>query len=330
MISGGITISTTNLDSRCMKPKTGSHHFSDQVEYDLLGTSALIKLKKTAPDILRIAETWGLAYYHWLTVAKTKQVDEIIYDISSISVNDAELELFRRRISYLKLNNSFKISIKAKSPVNLYLINDLINRPSSEIIIQNFKQRTSDDIPGRLEKDFQAFLFGGSIVNNVSPNQTSYYNLIYRRLGVLGIDFFQLKKDYSLIREFPTGVFNNTVSKNNRLLPTKYIDIVAFNKHDELAIIELKLNDSKLHVISQLLDYALFALSYKGQIFKVIDNHFGGGLYPQSLMTRTISCYVANNHFHDKFDEISRYYSPKNSEFNLKIKKIVIGETTLI
>lgn len=193
-----------------------------------------------------------------------------------------------------------------------------------------FKQRTPDDTPGRLEKDFQAFIFGGTIINSSKKTKQIDYKSIYRRLGVLGIDFFQLRKDYRLIREFPTGVFDKTISNKSRLLPTKYIDILAFNKYDELSIIELKLNDSKLQVISQLLDYALFAVSYKSQIVKAVDNHFGGSLYPKTLLLNPISCYVANNHFHDKFNDVAAYYSPKKADFNLSFKKIVIGNTTSI
>lgn len=312
-----------------MKPKIGTHHFSGQLDYDLRGTTAIVTPKKAASDILRISEVWGLAYFNWLTKEKGKFVDDIEFDITCLSLNLPEIESFKRRISYLNLNNPFKLVIKSQTPVKLYSKNEIINRPTDEIIIQEFKQRTSDDTPGRLEKDFQAFLFGGSILNNANTT-TQNYELIYRRLGVLGIDFYQLKKNYKLIREFPTGVFQNTVEEKNRILPTYYIDIVAFNKYRELSIIELKLNDSKLHVISQILDYALFALCYRKQIIQSVMNHIGQQFCPVGFENKPIACYVANNYFHPKFDEISTYYAPEPKGFALKFRKVVLGETTSI
>jgi hypothetical protein len=309
-----------------MKPKTGSHHFSGQVNYDLHGNTAVIKPLKWDGDILRIAEVWSLAYHHWLTYENQKKVEKIAFDISSLECPLPELELFKRRISYLALNNSIVFEIKGKNQIQLYTITELLNRPPNEIIIQQFKQRSGDDTPGRTEKDLQAFVMGGTILQNTAIN----YKDIYRRLGIFGIDFFQLDKDYRLIREFPTGVFNVSITEKNRILPTKYIDFVAFNKFNEIAVIELKINDTKLHVISQLLDYALFALSYRRQIFNVIDHHFGGQFYPKSWVNKAIACYIVNNYFHDRFDRVARYYSPKKEVFDIKIKKIILGMTAPI
>lgn len=310
-----------------MKPQTGSHHFSGQLNYDLQGSTAIVTPKKAGSDILRIAEVWGLAYYNWLTKGNGKSVDKITFDLTTFNLNLPEFESFKRRVSYLNLNNPFLIEIKYQTPISLYSKHEILNRPTNEIIIPGFKQRTSDDTPGRLEKDFQVFLFGGTILKNTS-NQQVDYKLIYRRLGLLGFDFYKLGKAFKIIRELPTGVFNGTIANKNRVLSTYYIDIVAFNKSNELAIIELKLNDSKLQVISQLLDYALFAVSYKKQIVQMLHKHVEQQYCPQNFENKPISCYIANNYFHPKFDDISVYYAPEPKGFNLKFKKVVLGETT--
>jgi hypothetical protein len=314
-----------------MKPRTGSHHFSDLIDYNLQDETAIITPKKAKSDILRIAEVWGLAYYQWLTEVNYKPINKIIFDLVNVAgIKTPEKESFKRRISYLNLNNPFTLEIKAQNKIVLYSKDELENRPINEIITRKFPQRTSNDTPGRLEKDFQAFLFGGSILNNANTTTIINYEQIYRRLGVLGIDFYQLKKNFKLIREFPTGAFQNTVEEKNRILPTYYIDIVAFNKHGQLSIIELKLNDSKLHVISQILDYALFALSFRKQIIQSVTNHIGQQFCPVGFENKPIACYVANNYFHKRFDEISKYYAPQPKGFNWKFNKIVLGETTTI
>ena len=312
-----------------MKPRTGSHHFSNLVDYDLRDKTAIISPKKVGADILRIAEVWGLAYYYWLTQDNSKLINKIVFDLSRVpDIALPEFECFKRRISYLNLNNPFDIEIKTLVTTHLYTKDELESRPLNEIISLKFPQRTSNDTPGRLEKDFQAFLFGDSILN--ANTTTINYELVYRRLGVLGIDFYKLKKEYKLIREFPTGVFLNNVNKINRILPTYYVDIVAFNKHQELSVIELKLNDPKLHVLSQVLDYALFAICYRKQLIQSVVNHLGRQFCPVGFENKPIACYVANNYFHKRFDDISQYYAPQSKGFNWKFNKIILGETKTI
>ena len=48
------------------------------------------------------------------------------------------------------------------------------------------------------------------------------------------------------------------VAIRTQVLPTEFVDIVTLNKWGYLSVIELKLDDSQLEVVSQLLDYALF------------------------------------------------------------------------
>lgn len=124
--------------------------------------------------------------------------------------------------------------------------------------------------------------------------------------------------------KFPTGAFLNTKSKETRILPTEFIDLVTQNKHGELSIVELKLNDSQLEVMSQLLDYSLFFACYHDKLAGLIQEKLGG-----SSKKKKICCYVANNYFHPKFDSICRLYSPRNNKIPFSIKKITLGHTEI-
>jgi len=221
----------------------------------------------------------------------------------------------------------FELVLNGKSEI-LYNSIDLINRPNNEKVILQFKKRETDDTPGRLEKDLQAFLFGKSIMDGKTSLTDDDLMKIYRRLAVLGTDFFGLNKSYGLIREFPTGVFNGNISNKTRILPTYFVDVIGFNNRRELAVIELKLNDTKLEVISQLLDYMLFFISYKNQIAEVIKKYVGPKHYPEGFEKKPIAVYVANNRFHPNFEKIKQFYAPKDEKFGFKLYQIILGETT--
>ncbi|MDD2475496.1 MAG: hypothetical protein PHI32_06265 [Dysgonamonadaceae bacterium] len=312
-----------------MKPRIGTRYFTGQLDYEFRDSTATVKPKKNTPDILRVTEVWGLAYYNWLIKEQKQSVDKIVFDITPLNLKEHLVESFKRRISYLNLNNPFTLEIIDSFPVKLYSKDEIINRPEGEVVINKFKQRKPGGTSGRLEKDFQDFLNGESILRD-SDDDFDQYKLIYRRLALLGDDFYNLEKNYKVIREVPTGVFKDDIKEKNRILPTFFVDFVAFNKKGELSLIELKLNDPKLHVISQLLDYALFAVSYKEQIIKMVLGHIGQQYCPESFDKKPIACYVANNWFHTKFDEISKYYSPDPKGFDLKFKKVVLGESITI
>ena len=94
---------------------------------------------------------------------------------------------------------------------------ELLNRPSNEIIRAEYADRIDDDKPGRLEKDFQAYLFGKGKHDTIRTNE---------KLAILGKKFRDLnkKKDpFAMEREFPTGAFNVKVSRKTRILPTDFI-----------------------------------------------------------------------------------------------------------
>lgn len=304
-----------------MKPPIGSHYFTNEFDYDLMVNTAIITSKSRIN--LRKMDPWALCYKEFLE-EHNYVVHKIQLVLQSNSIYSApEFESFKRRISFLRLNNpglDFEI-LKSNSPVVLYNLNDLLNRPKIEIINPKLNDRNAKDVPGRLEKDFQAFIFGGTLLD---PNNPSIdYAGIYRRLGVLGQDFYSLKNSFKVLREFPTGIYKRLVSKNNRILPTYFTDIVTFNKRKELAVIELKLNDSKIEVISQLLDYALFFRAYKTQICPLIKDQY----CPANFEKKSIACYVANNRFHLKFNGIKKYYRSDHARFGFKIHMIYLGVT---
>lgn len=305
-----------------MKPQTGIKHFTSKLAYDVSGQTAIVESK--GKIVLRLLEPWALCYKEWLKNEHKNIITKIRLVIpGDAKYASAEIESFVRRVSFLNIINAdldFEVIVNNNNK-KLYDIHSLFNRPDNEIIHQEINKRDGKDVPGRLEKDFQVFLYGGTIL---SDNMTADdYSAIYERLGVLGIDFYNLKNSYKVHREFPVGAFRNSVSEENRILPTNFIDIVSFNKQKELALIELKLNDSKIEVISQLLDYALFFRAYKAQISKLINDDF----CPPVFVKKPIACYAVNNHFHPRLESILKYYSADKQLFGFSLSLVTLGTT---
>jgi hypothetical protein len=231
------------------------------------------------------------------------------------------MEAFKRRISFLALNNRYlKINVFLnKTPVALYTQQELFNRPKTEIVRSVIGDRHDKDRPGRLEKDFQAFLFGKGLESK-STERTN------ERLAILGMDFYHLKrKGFKIDREFATGVFFERISQATQILPTEFVDIVTFNKYGDLALIELKLDDSTLEVISQLLDYALFFRCYIDQLSPLLEKRLGKG-----FKRKNIACYVANNHYHPRFDKILRFYKTDGKKYGFELRQLILGHTVTI
>jgi hypothetical protein len=44
-----------------------------------------------------------------------------------------------------------------------------------------------------------------------------------------------------------------------------------------------------------------------------------------SPRSKEIICYLVNNHFHDRFDDVMQYYIPKDESYGFSIKKVVLG-----
>ncbi len=283
-----------------------------------------LDLKKT----FRQFDPWGLVFTQELQEETGLEVKTITFSvkdsdnkINKTPNNKACYESLLRRISFISFNNSQQINIKLivnnKEQV-LYSKDSLFdNRPESDVIGEAKNQRDDDDIPDRLEKDFQAFLYGKGLEREQRTNE---------RLAILGADFFKLKKkQLGITREFPTGVFAKEKNEQNRILPTYFIDLISLNKYGALAVIELKVNDTKLEVISQILDYALYVRCYRSKILPILD-----GLGIHVRRNQPIVCYVANNLFHEKFDSIQKYYNTIDKEYGFVIKKVVLGSTKVL
>jgi hypothetical protein len=74
------------------------------------------------------------------------------------------------------------------------------------------------------------------------------------------------------------------------------------------------------------LDYALFFRAYKLQIVNLIKDN----LCPAGFEEKPIACYVANNHFHPRFEGILKYYITDSKKFGFSLNMIKLGETRVI
>jgi len=273
---------------------------------------------------MRRMDPWGLAFLVYAEVRCGIKIHRIKFSISG-DTNDIwvqnrlapNIEAFRRRVSFLDFNNidlDFEIVINLE-PLSLYTEKLLFNRPATEIIRTNLN-KPQDNQVGRLEKDFQTWLNANDVKD--AQQRTENTNT---RLAVLGSDFFQLnKKNFGILREFPTGSFEGHISNSTRILPTEFVDIVTLNKFGHLAVIELKLNDSQLEVIAQLTDYALFFRCYRAKLLSAMEGHLH-----HPVKSKNIVCYVVNNHFHDRFDAVMKYYKPRQNQWEFTIKKVILG-----
>lgn len=302
----------------------------EAIDYGIDRDSVSISADSRALDkrTARRLDPWGLAF---LVEAEHRcgiRAASISFTLSG-KARDTErdsrlppnLEAFRRRVSFLSVNNPglhFKITIDGE-PIDLDDSSTLFNRPQNETIHERFGSRR-DSRPGRLEKDFQTWLHANDIKDARERDATTNV-----RLAVLGRDFFKLgSKRFGIIREFPTGVFDRSISQKpterSRVLPTEFVDIVTFNKYGQLALVELKLNDSQLEVIAQLLDYSLFFRCYRDKLWPIVVEKLR-----RTPRSDDIVCYVVNNHFHKRFDDVLRYYSPKNELHGFEIIKTLLG-----
>ncbi|MBW1794266.1 MAG: hypothetical protein JRJ38_07525 [Deltaproteobacteria bacterium] len=265
----------------------------------------------------RCLDSWGIALFHHVKVDHKIDIKEISFIINKNGSSwTPDVEAFKRRVSYLDINNEdidFKV-VYNDNPIRLYTQNELFERPDNEKIRDFLNERRDDDQGNLLEKSFQAFLFGKDLGTETRTND---------RLAILGEHFFQLKKkQYGVLREFPTGAFRNNVSRANQITPTEFVDIVTLNRRGNLSVIELKIDDPKLEVMSQILDYSLYFGCYIDKLLKVIRKN--SDLKPAK---GPIMCYVVNNRFHARFDDIFQYYSTNNKSYKFKMLKVVLGDT---
>jgi len=262
-------------------------------------------------------DSWAAAFVAHLRIGGGSDVRELELCIEHppLKDGDPDIEAFRRRVSFLNIANE-DVQISASLPnraLELYDVNTLFKRPNNEEIRSNFGARKDTDPPQYLEKAFQAFLFGKGQTSQTRTND---------RLAILGEDFYQVKgKEYGIIREFPTGAFLRKISRNTRLTPTEFVDIVTLNKWRKVAVIELKLDDPKLEVLSQLLDYALFFRCYWEKIRPLLTEKLGR----TTDKTPSFTCYVVNNHYHPRFDTASTLYGAKAKIHGFHFVKLTLG-----
>lgn len=234
-----------------------------------------------------------------------------------------ERESLCRRLSYLSCNNK-DLEVRlycGNSEIGLYPQRDLIKRPEDEVTYSDLRPRNGEDVPGRPEKDLQVWLFNERLVSETKkPNV---------RLGILGQDFYKLTRPFGWTREFPTGVFKKTVARNTRILPTNFIDLIAFNTKNQLAIVELKFNDNPLELIAQSLDYALFVMSYMKQVSSALEIDFKAlkRATPDGWDKKPFVVYMVNNTVHPKWDQVFPYYLPQSDKWGFELKHTILGCT---
>ena len=265
----------------------------------------------------RCLDSWGIAILDYAKTVLKSNIDRLSFVINKNGNTwTPNAEAFKRRASYLNMNiDEIDIDVEYNHEnISLYTKNALFNRPNNEIIRDYLKDRGDDDKGDLLEKAFQAFLFGKDLGTEVRTND---------RLAILGEHFYKLKKkQYGVLREFPTGAFDNKISNTSRITPTEFVDIVTLNRWGYLSVIELKLDDPKLEVMAQILDYALYFACYRKKLLKVIEKN------PAIVPAKPgIMCYVVNNRYHARFMDIYKYYSAKNKNYPFRIFKVVLGDT---
>jgi len=283
------------------------------------GAKLTIRVEKTGlKSGLRMVDPW------LMTVVNTLRMESPERPITDICVwfltepKHADLESFCRRLSYLAINNDWQATIivegQTKTNCRVYPdMDSLLDRPTDEVVREECDERhDNSDTDGKIEKQLQTWLAGERRSDN-------------ERLAILGPDFICGKR-HRVIREFPTGSFRGSKSGDNRILPTYWVDFVTLNKCRELAIIELKVNDSKLDVLAQALDYALFFSCYRQQLTKQLSRDLSCPVAP----TTEIACYIASNCFHPKFPEVSEFYSPRSKKWRFVLKQCELGRITTL
>jgi len=295
-------------------------NYPECMNYSIDGDHATIELQTDfSKKGFRRFDSWSLAFISEAEEKLDIKIGNVTFKIDR-DIDDCryDFESFKRRVSFLNINNeiTFEIQLNNKN-IGLYDERSLFNRPKDEVIRKEIKPRSDQDKGHLLEKAFQAFLYGKDLGKPTRTND---------RMAILGKHFYKAKrKDHGVLREFPTGVFKDKIKENCRIMPTESVDIVTINKFGNLSVIELKLDDEQLEVISQILDYALFFRCYIRLLRKVpkIANTFG-----EDIRKDEIFCYVVNNHFHKKFNSILKYYSTKNKDYGFRLIKIILGYTT--
>ncbi len=280
-----------------------------------------VGLAHSAKDsVWKKIDSWGLAFFHE-TKQNTDKPVRLKFSLRcpTLPTTPFQYEALKRRLSYLAEANHLQITLLKESSVDpLYSWTELTNRPESEKVRGGFKPRSDADTPGRLEKDFQTWLFGKG------KNTDSGITRTNERLALFGEDFVYVGKirsaknlgGYKVEREFPTGAFEQEVKEDNRILPTEFVDLVTLNRNGDLAVIEIKFDDPKLEVIPQVLNYALFFHSYRPKLTKLLNEKLECATEGRNLVA-----YLVSNTFHEKFKSVWPYYSRPPLTF----RRVIMG-----
>ncbi len=309
----------TSLNEKFESSRGNPHGFPATMHYTITEESGgaielCIKDAEMDDKVWRCADSWGLAAFDEACKTLSKPPSLLHFNMRNPSEKEKpKYEALKRRLSYLSIKNKFisKTIIVGGREEGLYTADELKNRPVKEILHNDYLPRGDDDKPGRLEKDFQTYLFGKGLYdgNNDEIGRTN------ERLALLGEDFIH-KNKFRIEREFPTGVFNGDIKECNRILPTDFIDLVTINKNKNIAVIEIKFNDKPLEVISQLLNYALFFFMYRKQLTPLLDVKFACDTSKFGL-----DCYIVSNAFHKRYGDVWKYYAGGK----ISMKQITIG-----
>jgi len=319
-----MTVQSTKIES-INKKLVERKKFPSAIKFEICpdGKSVQAELLKISKETFHQFDPWTLAFVCEAEEKLQSKILTITFKVNSSSSDSdnckAYFEAFKRRVSFLQINNlacplKCNVVLDGKEE-KLYTEKELFNRPSSEVIRTDDIKERQDNKPGSMEKVFQTFLSGGN--NPVRKND---------RLAILSDHFLNVKsKDLCILREYPTGVFNKQKSKATRILMTDFVDFISINKHGNLSIIELKVdNNSPLELVSQILDYALFFACYKDQLLKT--DTFKPWI--SDIRNPEIFCYAVANYFHPRFDSILSYYHT-GGKYNFELYKVILGKTTV-
>jgi hypothetical protein len=325
-----MTIESLNQRVQAERGKAGG--WPSELTYSAAETADCVEVcvdaVSTKDGVWKKVDPWGLAFLHEVKKATTAGKPlRLKFSVGSPSPprGPSRYEALKRRVSYLAAANAadqLQISLFKEGGIDaLYTIEQLAHRPDTETIRCSFKARSDDDTPGRLEKDFQAYLFGkGKYIN--SDSDASRTN---ERLALFGPDFLRIgklasakkQKRYKVEREFPTGAFSGEIREANRTLPTEFVDLVTLNRRGELAVIEIKFDDPSLEVVPQVLNYALFFYSYRSKLAPLLDKKL------ECATKDRFVTYLVSNTFHEKFESVWPYYS--NRQGPLILKRVIMG-----